>query len=152
MSTRTVAFALILAFLALLTAGSALAADEEQEWGVPIVAVDWSSLQRTPATTDIWVTKSFGETITLGHDAYPHRSQKLMYAIDCADRTYALKEWILTDGADGTGNTVWADHAERLDYVPATKGTLEAAVVLAACEVNPSSTVARNPSQANPVQ
>ena len=152
MSTRTVAFALLSALVALLSIGSALAAEDEQEWGVPIVAVDWSSLQRTPARADIWITKSFGETITLGHDTYPHRSQKLMYAIDCADGTYALKEWILTDGANGTGNTVWADRAERLDYVSPPKGTLEAAVILAACQVNPKSKVARNPGEANPLQ
>jgi hypothetical protein len=152
MSTRTIAIALLLTLIALLTIGSALAGEEEQEWGVPIVAVDWSSLQRTPATADLWVTKSFGETITLGHDVYPHRSQKLMYAIDCADGTYALKEWILTEGANGTGNTVWADRAEHLDYVSAPKGTVEAAVIVAACQVNPKSTVARNPGKANPVQ
>jgi hypothetical protein len=152
MSARTVAIALLLAFIALLTVGSALAADQEQEWGVPIVAVDWSSLQRTPETADVWITKSFGEVITLGHDTYPHRSQKLMYAIDCADHTYALKRWILTDGPDGTGNVVWADSAERLDYLSAPKGTLEAAVIVTACGVNPKSTVARNPGETNQVQ
>ena len=50
----------------------------------------------------LWVTKSFAEPITLGHNLYPHRSQKLQYAIDCADRTYALEQWVLTDGADGS--------------------------------------------------
>jgi hypothetical protein len=136
--------ALMVPLLVILT-GASVAAAEDDEYGVPIVAVDWTSLHHTGASADVWVTKSFPETITLGHDTYPHRSQKLQYAIECSDRTYALEQWILTDSADGGGNTVWADRAEQLDFLHPVKGTLEAAVVHTACEVNPKSTVARTP-------
>ncbi len=147
MLERILVKALMVPLFAILSAVSASAA-EDDEYGVPIVAVDWMSLHHTGATADVWVTKSFPETITLGHDTYPHRSQKLQYAIECSDRTYALEQWVLTDGPDGEGNTVWADRAERLDFLHPPKGTLEAAVVHTACEVNPKSTVARTPRPA----
>ena len=151
MFKRFLLAALMVPVLAFLP-GTAAAADDEQEYGVPIVAVNWASLHRTGESADVWVTKSFAEPITLGHDLYPHRSQKLQYAIDCADRTYALEQWVLTDGADGEGNTVWADRPEKLDFLHPGKGTLEAGVVHAACEVNPKSTVARTPSRWAPLE
>ncbi len=151
MVKRILLKALAVPLFAILTAVSASAADEEAS-GVPIVAVDWTSLHDTGASVDVWVTKSFPETITLGHDAYPHRSQKLQYAIECADRTYALEKWVLTDGPDGTGNTVWADRAVQLDFLHPEKGTLEAAVVHTACELNPKSKIARTPRPATTLQ
>jgi len=116
------------------------------------VAVDWSSFERSGDLAHIWVTTTFAETVTLGHGTYPHRSQRLQYAIDCADRTHALEQWILTDAAGGEGNIVWQDRAAKLYFARGAKGTLEAAVVHAACELNPKSTVARNPAEAAPVQ
>jgi hypothetical protein len=151
MVKRILLMALAIPLFAILTAVSASAADKEG-YDVPIVAVDWTSLHYTGASVDVWVTKSFPATITLGHDAYPHRSQKLQYAIECADRTYALEKWVLTDGPDGTGNTVWADRAVQLDFLHPEKGTLEAAVVHTACELNPKSTIARTPHPATTLQ
>jgi hypothetical protein len=154
MLERILLKALVVPLFAILTAVSAAAADDNEadEHGVPVVAVDWASLHHTGALEDVWVTKSFPETITLGHETYPHRSQKLQYAIECADRTYALEQWVLTDGPDGTGNTVWADRAVQLDFLHAEKGTLEAAVVHTACELNPKTTVARTPRPATTLQ
>ena len=141
MLQRILAKALLVPVFAILTAVSA-AAVEDDEYGVPAVAVDWTSLHDTGASAHVWVTKSFPATITLGHDTYPHRSQKLQYAIDCSDRTYALEQRVLTDGPDGEGNTLWVDRAERLDFLHQSKGTLEAAVVHNACAERPRPTVA----------
>lgn len=115
-------------------------------------AVNWASFERSGDLAHIWVTRTFAQTIALGHGTYRHRSQRLQYAIDCADRTYALEQWLLTDAVDGEGKIVWQDRAANLYFVRGDKGTLEAAVVHAACEVNPKSTVARNPAEAPPVQ
>ncbi|PWT74641.1 MAG: hypothetical protein C5B46_03735 [Proteobacteria bacterium] len=118
----------------------------------PDVKVDWSSFERSGDLARLRVTATFPEMITLGHGTYAHRSQKLQYAIDCAERSYALEQWSLTDSVDGSGNVVWQDHAAKLDFTRGDKGTLEAALVVAACGINPTSTVARNPSDAAPVQ
>src|SRR6185295_11309652 len=100
MFKRSFVAALVLSLAAAVAFPSASAAEPEQEWGVPIVAVDWSSLRLWPGAASVRIIKSFDETITLGHDTYPHRSQILEYVIACADRTFALKDWVLTDGAN----------------------------------------------------
>ena len=142
---RSLAKIAVVALFAALPITPAFADDDE--YGIPVVAVDWTSLHRGDARLDVWVTRSFPEPIMLGHDTYLHQSQKVQYAIECADRTYALVQWVLTDAAEGKGNTVWADRAMSLDYLRPVKGTLEAAVVHAACEGNGASTVARTPNQ-----
>lgn len=131
---------------------TSVAAPDDDEYGVPVVVVDWSSLHRSGAAAYVWVTRSFPEPIMLGHDTYLHRSQKLQYAIACADHTYALVQWVLTDAADGQGNTVWADRPVNLDFLHPEKGTLEADFVHAACEGDPASTVARTPNPAKTVE
>lgn len=149
MFARILVKIVLTALFAALPIASMSAAGDEDEYGVPIVVVDWTSLHRSGARAEGWVTRSFPEPIMLGHDTYLHRSQKLQYAIACADRTYALVQWVLTDAAEGQGNTVWADRAVSLDYLHPVKGTLEAAFVHAACEADPASAVARTPNRAN---
>ncbi|MGH7462988.1 MAG: hypothetical protein ACREMA_18435, partial [Longimicrobiales bacterium] len=61
-----------------------------------IAAVDWKSFERVGNHARIWLLRSFQETTLLGHDLYPHRSQRVQYVIDCSDRSYALSQWILT--------------------------------------------------------
>ena len=117
---------------------------------IQLTAVDWKSFERVGDHGRIWILRSYPEPILLGHDLYPHRSQRIQYVIDCTDRSYALSQWILTDGADGAGTVVWADRNEDLAFVPATKGTLEAAVVLAACSIDPPTAVARQRDPALP--
>lgn len=137
-------FASILSMMALT---SAIA--EEDHYGIPVVAVDWPSLHRSGAQLNVWVTKSFAEPITLGHDTYPHQSQTLQYAIKCVDHTYALKQWKLTDAAQGQGDIVWADRATRLDFVEPAQGSWEAAIIHAACESNPTAAAAADTPDQN---
>ena len=103
-----------------------------------ITAVDWKSFDRVGNQARIWLLRSFTETTLLGHELYPHRSQRIQYVIDCTDRSYALSQWVLTDGENGAGQVVWADRNSALSFVTAAKGTIEARVVHAACATEPT--------------
>jgi len=129
---------------------SAHAAPVQGSESLQIAAVDWKSFERVGNHARIWLLRSFQETTLLGHDLYPHRSQRVQYVIDCTDRSYALSQWILTDGEDGAGAVVWADRNEELDFVPAAKGTLEAAVIHAGCSIDSPTSVAKQPERIVP--
>ena len=103
-----------------------------------ITRVDWKSFDRVDNHARIWLLRSFTETTLLGHQLYPHRSQRIQYVIDCTERSYALSQWVLTDGENGTGQVVWADRNSELSFVKAAKGTIEAGVVHAACSTEPT--------------
>jgi hypothetical protein len=109
---------------------------------VQITAVDWKSFDRVGNHARVWLLRSFPETIALGHELYPHRSQRIQYVIDCTDRSYALSQWILTDGENGSGEVVWADRDQALSFVQPAKGTVEAGVVHSACALEPTTKVA----------
>ena len=64
--------------------------------------------------------------------------------IDCTDRSYALSQWVLTDGENGAGQVVWADRNSEFSFVKATKRTIEAEVVDAACSTERTTRVAEH--------
>jgi len=107
-----------------------------------IVTVDWKSFDQLDNYTSIWLLRSFKETTLLGHDLYPHRSQRIQYVIDCTDRSYALSQWVLTDGENGAGQVVWADRNSEFSFVKAWKDSIEAEVVDAACSTERTTRVA----------
>lgn len=109
-----------------------------------VITLDWKSFDRQGNDASIWLLRSFTETTLLGHDLYPHRSQRIQYVIDCTDRSYALSQWVLTDGENGAGQVVWADRNSALSFVKATKGTIEAEAVHAACSMEPATRVAEH--------
>jgi hypothetical protein len=130
-------------FTSLAEPGTSNTATKQQQDEV-ITAVDWKSFDRVGNHTRIWLLRSFRETILLGHQLYPHRSQRIQYVIDCTDRSYALSQWVLTDGENGAGQVVWADRDSALSFVKAAKGTIEAGVVHAACSMEPTTRVAEH--------
>lgn len=144
MNTISKLFAAAFFALAALSAQSA-PADTTQ-----VAAVDWKSFERVGNHARIWLLRSFKETTLLGHDLYPHRSQRVQYVIDCTDRSYALSQWILTDGENGAGAVVWADRNEELDFLHAARGTLEAAVIHAGCSIDAPTSVAKQPQRILP--
>ncbi len=117
--------------------GTSNTATKQQQHEVT-TAVDWKSFDRVGNHAKIWLLRSFTETILLGHQLYPHRSQRIQYVIDCTDRSYALSQWVLTDGENGAGQVVWADRNSALSFVKAAKGTIEAEVMHAACSTEPT--------------
>ena len=104
--------------------------------------MDWKSFDQLDNYTSIWLLRSFKETTLLGHDLYPHRSQRIQYVIDCTDRSYALSQWVLTDGENGAGQVVWADRNSEFSFVKAWKDSIEAEVVDAACSTERTTRVA----------
>jgi hypothetical protein len=110
----------------------------KQQQDEVITTVDWKSFDRLGNHATIWLLRSFTETTLLGHDLYPHRSQRIQYVIDCTDRSYALSQWVLTDGENGAGQVVWSDRNSELSFVKAAKGTMEAEVMQAACSTQPT--------------
>jgi hypothetical protein len=44
---------------------------------------------------------------TIGDAAFPHKSELLLYAVRCENRSLAFEQWTLTAGEIGTGATVW---------------------------------------------
>jgi Surface-adhesin protein E len=117
--------------------GTSNTATKQQQDEV-ITTVDWKSFDRLGNHARIWLLRSFTETTLLGHELYPHRSQRIQYVIDCTDRSYALSQWVLTDGENGAGQVVWADRNSALSFVEAAKDTIEAGVVHAACSMEPT--------------
>ena len=116
----------------------------KQQQDEVITTVDWKSFDRLGNHARIWLLRSFTKTTLLGHELYPHRSQRIQYVIDCTDRSYALSQWVLTDGENGAGQVVWADRNSALSFVKAAKGTIEAGVVHAACSMEPTTRVAEH--------
>jgi hypothetical protein len=104
-----------------------------------ITTVDWKSATR-PGPRRVWLRLRNAARPQL----YPHRSQRIQYVIDCTDRSYALSQWVLTDGENGAGQVVWADRNSALSFVKAAKGTIEAGVVHAACSMEPTTRVAEH--------
>ena len=103
-----------------------------------VITMDWKSLDRVGNLARVWLLRSFTETTLLGHQLYPHRSQRIQYVFDCTDRRYALSQWVLTDGENGAGQVVWADRNSELSFVKAAKGTMEAEGMQAACSTEPT--------------
>jgi hypothetical protein len=130
-------------FTSLAEPGTSNTATRRQDNEV-ITTVDWKSFDRVGNHARIWLLRSFTETTLLGHELYPHRSQRIQYVIDCTDRSYALSQWVLTDGENGAGQVVWADRDSALSFVKAAKGTIEAGVVHAACSMEPTTRVAEH--------
>ena len=50
---------------------------------------------------------------TIGDEAFPHKSEILLYAVRCEDRSLAFEQWTMTAGEIGTGATVWAGQIDQ---------------------------------------
>lgn len=132
--TRVFVVEPVVVITSLAEPGTSTTATKQQQDEV-ITTVDWKSFDRLGNHARIWLLRSFTETTLLGHDLYPHRSQRIQYVIDCAERSYALSQWVLTEGENGAGQVVWADRNSALSFVKASKGTIEAGVVHTACSM-----------------
>lgn len=98
------------------------------------VAINWRSLERNEKHAEVWVTYTFPRTIALGHGLYPHRSQRLQYAIACEPREVAVSQWLLTDGDAGSGQVVWSGKEDSLYFAAPWAGSTEADILAQACD------------------
>jgi hypothetical protein len=103
------------AVLALMLTSTAFAS----EWSLvahdndEMVFVDRTSLYDTGNLRKARVLRSFSTVQTVGDDAFPHKSEIMLYAVRCEDRSLAFEQWTLTAGEIGTGATVWSGQVEQ---------------------------------------
>ena len=90
-----------------------------EEWSVvaqdsnEIVFVDRTSIFEVGDLKKAQVLRSFSSVQTIGDTAFPHKSEILLYAVRCEDRSLAFEEWTMTAGEIGTGATVWTGQVEQ---------------------------------------
>jgi hypothetical protein len=111
---KTIRWIVATAALLLLT-GTALA----EEWSLvsqdnnEIVFVDRTSIYEVGNLKKARVLRSFSKVQTIGDEAFPHKSEILLYAVRCEDRSLAFEQWTMTAGEIGTGATVWAGQIDQ---------------------------------------
>ena len=99
----------------LLATSSAFAA----EWtrvasdGNEVVFVDRGSIYDAGDLKKARVLRSYSTVQTIGDDAYPHKSEILLYAVRCEDRSLAFEQWTMTSGEIGTGATIWTGQIDQ---------------------------------------
>ncbi len=98
--------------LAMLAASPAFAG----EWSLvaankdEIVFVDRTSIQQDGDLKKARVLHSYSKVRTVGDEAFPHKSEILLYAVRCEDRSLGFEQWTMTAGEIGSGVTVWTGH------------------------------------------
>lgn len=99
----------------LMAAASAFAG----EWSLvatdrdEIVFVDRASIRQDADLKKVLVLHSYSKVQTIGDDAFPHKSEIMLYAVRCEDHSLGFEEWTMTSGEIGSGETIWAGQVER---------------------------------------
>lgn len=73
-----------------------------------IVFVDRSSIHEDGGLKKARVLHSYSKVRTIGDEAFPHKSEILLYSVRCEDRSLGFENWTMTAGEIGSGATVWA--------------------------------------------
>jgi hypothetical protein len=100
-------------FAALLLAASPAFA---VEWSLvagskdEIVFVDRASIRQDGELKKARVLHSYSTVRTVGDEAFPHKSEILLYAVRCEDRSLGFEQWTMTAGEIGSGATIWTGH------------------------------------------
>ena len=90
-----------------------------EEWSLvaqddnEIVFVDRTSIYEVGDLKKARVLRSFSNIQTIGDEAFPHKSEILLYAVRCEDRSLAFEQWTMTAGEIGTGATVWTGQIDQ---------------------------------------
>jgi hypothetical protein len=98
----------------LLAACSAFA----EEWSLvagnndEIVFVDRTSILQDGDLKKARVLHSYSTVRTIGDEAFPHKSEILLYTVRCEDRSLGFEQWTMTAGEIGSGATIWTGHVE----------------------------------------
>ncbi len=53
------------------------------------------------------VLHSYSKVRTVGDEAFPHKSEILLYAVRCEDLSLGFEQWTMTAGEIGSGATIW---------------------------------------------
>jgi hypothetical protein len=84
------------------------------------VFVDRDSIRHEGDLTTATVLHNYSSVKTVGDTAFPHKSKIIVYSIRCEDSRLGFAEWSMRSGELGTGQTVWARHAQSVAYFDAT--------------------------------
>jgi len=72
-----------------------------------IVFVDRTSIRQDGDLKMARVLRSYSKVQTIGDEAFPHKSEILLYAVRCEDRNLGFAQWTMTAGEIGSGETIW---------------------------------------------
>ena len=119
-----------------------------QEWtlvgqdGNELVFVDRTSILEAGQFKKARMLRSFSTVQTIGDQAFPHKSEILLYAVRCEDRSLGFEQWTLTAGEIGTGATVWTGQTEQPSLYKDPTDPLFASMIASVCSAvnspNPS--------------
>lgn len=110
-----------------------------EEWSLiandsnEIVFVDRTSIYEVGDLKKARVLRSFSKVQTIGDEAYPHRSEILLYAVRCEDRSLGFEQWTMTAGEIGTGDTVWAGQLEQPSLYKDANNRTEISMIASVC-------------------
>ena len=116
-----------------------------EEWslvaqdGNEIVFVDRTSIFEVGDLKKARVLRSFSKVQTIGDEAYPHKSEILLYAVRCEDRSLGFEQWTMTAGEIGTGATVWAGQIEQPSLYKDADNRTEISMIASVCNAEPAS-------------
>ncbi len=119
----------------LLAATSALA----EEWSLvagskdEIVFVDRASIQQDGNLKKARVLHSYSKMRTVGDEAFPHKSEILLYAVRCEDRSLGFEQWIMTAGEIGSGETIWTGHVVGPTFYQDPHNPIVAGIIDSTC-------------------
>ena len=119
---------LLLATTAFAEEWSLVAHDSDE-----IVFVDRTSIYEVGDLKKARVLRSFSKVQTIGDEAYPHRSEILLYAVRCEDRSLGFEQWTMTAGEIGTGDTVWAGQLEQPSLYKDANNRTEISMIASVC-------------------
>jgi hypothetical protein len=110
-----------------------------EEWslvgrdGDEIVFVDRTSIYEVGDLKKARVLRSFSQVQTIGDDAYPHKSEILLYAVRCGDNSLGFEQWTMTAGEIGTGTTVWSGQIEQASLYKAPNDPIDVSMIATVC-------------------
>ena len=110
-----------------------------EEWSLvahdsdEIVFVDQTSIYEVRDLKKARVLRSFSKVQTIGDEAYPHKSEILLYAVRCEDRSLSFEQWTMTAGEIGTGATVWAGQIEQPSFYKDANDRTEVSMITSIC-------------------
>ncbi len=110
-----------------------------EEWslvardGDEIVFVDRTSIYEVGDLKKARVLRSFSQVQTIGDEAYPHKSEILLYAVRCGDNSLGFEQWTMTAGEIGTGTTVWTGQIEQPSLYKAPNDPIEVSMIATVC-------------------
>jgi hypothetical protein len=125
---------------ATLALGSALV--QAEEWQAvsagpesgETVYIDRDSVHADGAFRKAWVLRNYSAVKTLGDNAFPHMSKRILYAFRCDAGEAGYSQWSFHSGELASGRTVWADNAGHITLVDAASDPALNRVLTRVCQ------------------